>query len=107
MKLRLIKIVLLVWLGCYLSGPLAASFDSWDSPREELHDVQRNAGGAVTLVLAVFFVVSLLFRKWRERVLSAARRLAEQAATVPTLAPVRVFATSSASSHSPPSPLRV
>lgn len=107
MNRSLIKIVFLLWLGCYLSGPLAETFDSWDSPREELHDVQRNAGGTVTLVLAVFCLAALLFRRWQERVFFASGTPNGQAASCSYAAWMPSLSIAPASSHSPPLPLRI
>lgn len=107
MKRRLAKIAFLLWLGCYLSGPLAETFDSWDPPREELRDVQRNAGGAVTLLAAVFCLIALLFRRWRDRILFAAKALTGQVLSLLASVPRSLFNSAPAFSHSPPLPLRI
>ena len=68
-----LRILVLLWLGWYISGPLCEAIDSWDPPQEELHDVARSAGGAATLVAGVFCFGILLLRKWRERYSSVVR----------------------------------
>ena len=67
MTRRALRILILLWLGWYLSGPLCETIDFWDTPPEEMRDVMRSAGGAATLVAAIFCFGMLLFRKWRER----------------------------------------
>ncbi len=67
MKRRALRIAVLLWLGWYLTGPLCETFDYWDPPRAEVHDIQRNAGGAVTLVAAILGFAIILIRKWRQR----------------------------------------
>jgi hypothetical protein len=107
MKRRLAKIAFLLWLGCYLSGPLAETFDFWDPPREELRDVERNAGGAVTLVAAVFCLIALLFRRWRDRALFAAKELTRQIVSLLARVPMSSSTVAPAFSHSPPLALRI
>ncbi len=66
-KGRGIKLLFLFWLAWYGSGPLLETIDYWDSPREEINDVIRSAGGTVTLIAtAVGFGIALL-RRLRER----------------------------------------
>jgi hypothetical protein len=107
MKRRLAKIAFLLWLGCYLAGPLAETFDSWDPPREELRDVQRNAGGAITMVAAVFCLIALLFRRWRDRALFAAKALTSQIVSLRAGVPMSSSTVPPAFSHSPPLLLRI
>lgn len=75
MKRRVLRILVLLWLGWYISGPLCETIDFWDTPREEMRDVMRSAGGAATLVAGIFCFGILLFRKWRERCSLQARDL--------------------------------
>jgi len=65
MKPRAVKVFFLLWFGWYLSGPVAETIDFWDPPTEEVHDVQRNAGGTVVLVAAAVCIAILLLRKSR------------------------------------------
>jgi hypothetical protein len=73
MKRRALRILVLLWLGWYISGPVCEAIDSWDPPREEMHDVARSAGGVATLLASIFCLAILLFRKWCERYLFPAR----------------------------------
>jgi hypothetical protein len=108
MSRRALRIAMLLWLGWYLSGPVCATFDFWDSPREEAHDVQRNAGGAVTLVAAIFCFAIYLSRKWRERCSFWATTLRGWLPPLSFHLPTLVTTARPASSHSPPlSPLRI
>jgi hypothetical protein len=67
MKRRALRITVLLWLGWYLSGPVCETFDFWDPPRAEVHDIQGNAGGAAVIVAAIFCFALFLIRKLRER----------------------------------------
>ena len=108
MRRRALRIAVLLWLGWYLSGPVCATFDFWDTPREETDDIQRNAGGAVTLVAAIFCFAVYLIRKWRERFSYHARILWGWLLPSSFYFPTLLTAATPASSHSPPvSPLRI
>src|SRR5215470_8948579 len=74
-KRHALRIVVLLWLGWYTSGPLCETIDFWDTPQEEMRDVMCSAGGAATLVAGIFCLGILLFRKWRERCSLQARVL--------------------------------
>jgi hypothetical protein len=50
MKRRALRILILLWLGWYLSGPVAELVDFWDTAPEEMSDIARVAGGVVALV---------------------------------------------------------
>jgi hypothetical protein len=67
MKRQVIRILALLWLGWYFSGPLAAAFDFWDSPQEEMKDIARDAGGGVTLLAAAICIGIAQARKLRKR----------------------------------------
>jgi hypothetical protein len=108
MRRRALRIAVLFWLGWYLSGPVCATFDFWDTPREETHDIQRNAGGAVTLVAAIFCFAVYLIRKWRERCSFQAQTLRGWLPALSFYFPTLVATAPPVSSHSPPlSPLRI
>ena len=106
-KGRLLKIIILLWAGWFLSGSVAETIDSWDSPRDEMQDVVVNAGGLATLFAAGVCLALAELRKLREkleypahlrepRVCSLIHRpLALLAFQVPT------------PEHSPPTPLRI
>ena len=107
MKRRALRILILLWLGWYLSGPVAEVVDFWDTPPEEMSDIARVAGGVVALVGAGLAITLAHIRKLGQRfrlasrlalryiVLSIESRLSPLAA-VPWLPP-----------HSPPIALRI
>ena len=57
MKIHWLSVVVLLWLGWYISGPVAETFDFWDTPRLEIRDIANNADGGIALVAAIFGVV--------------------------------------------------
>ena len=50
MKKFVLKGLIFLWLGWYLSGPIVEMIDTWESPQNEMQDVIFNAGGALTLI---------------------------------------------------------
>jgi hypothetical protein len=108
-KKRCLTFAVLLWLGWYIAGPVAETFDFWDTPRQEFHDITRNAGGGIALVAAVFALGIAAARKWRDvraPLGKVIRRLVELGASVnPGLAAALHSRLSAA--HSPPSPLRI
>ena len=104
---RALRILILLWLGWYLSGPLCETIDFWDTPPEEMRDVMRSAGGAATLVAAIFCFGMLLFRKWRERCSLQARVLRDRFLPLHFQLPTFTLLTASAPSPSPPVSLRI
>ena len=107
MRRRAAKLLVLLWLGWYLSGPLAQFVDSWDSPQEEIGDIARSAGGGVTLLGGVICFGIALFRRWRERCLHLARAVRRLRLSVGFKPPIFRPLTPSLSVHSPPLPLRI
>ena len=106
-KGRLFKIVILLWLGWYLSGPVEEMIDSWDPPREEMHDVMRNAGGLATLLaVGVCFALAVL-RKLRERCKYFARLISQRVCFLILKLPILLPFAVPAPAHSPPTPLRI
>jgi hypothetical protein len=107
MRGRAIRLLILLWLGWYVSGPAAETVDFWDSPQEEISDVLHSAGGFATLVgVAICFAIGL-FRKLYDAWIAVARRVQQRALfflpqplEFPTLA-ILIIA------HSPPAPLRI
>ena len=98
---------MLLWMGWYVSGPVAETLDHWDGPHQEIHDILFNAGGGVTLVACAFSLVILQARKLKE--LFSLPRNSERAPIAGgTLRPVIAeLCCSPALIHSPPFPLRV
>ncbi len=107
MKPQGMRLLVLLWLGWYLSGPLCQTVDFWDSPQEEMGDIARSAGGAVTLIAAAVCFGIVLVRKLRQRCTYLARTVRGRILPL-TLRP-RLFlrVTLPAPSHSPPVPLRI
>ena len=105
---RALRILILLWLGWYTSGPLCETIDFWDTPQEEMRDVMCSAGGAATLVAGIFCLGILLFRKWRERYSFSTRIVRDSLPPLTFDLPILAVSSSPASSHSPPlSPLRI
>ena len=50
MKTVLQKVLILLWLSWYFSGPIVETIDTWESPQNEMQDVIFNAAGALTLI---------------------------------------------------------
>jgi hypothetical protein len=100
-KRHALRIAVLIWLGWYLSGPVCETFDFWDPPRAEVHDIQRNAGGAAVLVAAIFCFAVALIRRLREGFQRQARIGASLLSLISFLSPF--VPTEPALSHSPPS----
>jgi len=107
MRRRIMKLLVLLWLGWYLSGPLAQFVDSWDSPQEEIGDIARSAGGVVTLLAGVICFGIALFRRWRDGCLHLARAVRRLRLSVGFKPPIFRALTPSLAVHSPPLPLRI
>ncbi len=107
MKPRAIRVLLLLWLGWYLSGPIAETVDFWDSPKEEIRDVMRNAGGAATLFVAVIYVGIALFRKLHQRCALVARVVCARLSALNLDGLILLLVPAATPAHSPPSPLRI
>ena len=45
-----VKVLIFLWLGWYLSGPIVETIDTWESPQNEMQDVIFNAAGMLTLI---------------------------------------------------------
>jgi hypothetical protein len=78
-KRRVVKVLVLLWLGWYLSGPLAETVDFWDTPREEWADMIRTAGGLVALLGAAIVVGVSRYRSFRERLRLVSRQTLSRA----------------------------
>ncbi len=106
-KRRLFKILVLLWFGWYLSGPVAELIDSWDPPREEMHDVMRNAGGLTTLLVVGVCFGLAAFGKFRECCKYFARRIGRRLSFLILELPTFLSVTVPVPTHSPPIPLRI
>lgn len=103
MKRRAARILVLLWFGWYLTGPLCETIDFWDTPREEMHDVMFHAGGGVTLLAAVLCFGMVVFRKLRERCSNIARAMRLRIQPL-SLSPILLSNMAvAAPAHSPPS----
>lgn len=106
-KRPLLKIVILLWMGWYVWGPVDPVVDFWDTPRQEMSDMVRAAGGTVVLIAAGFALALLQFRNLGDRLRlvahSPAGVIGHPSETV-FIGPAEV---PSLRSHGPPIPLRI
>lgn len=107
MKIRWLNCLFLFWIGWYISGPTAETFDFWDTPRQEMHDIARSGSGIVLLVGTALAVALDQIRRLRKRLWLNLRPLfglilvrIELPATMAVLAIL-------VPSHSPPIQLRI
>jgi hypothetical protein len=107
MRRRALRIVILLWLGWYLSGPLAEVVDRWDGPRQEIHDIQFNAGGGVTLVAAAFCFALFWVKKLREHDSDILQTLCRRLPNLSFPQPWGLRPAPSFDIHSPPFPRRI
>jgi hypothetical protein len=68
MKRRGLRLVILLWLGWYLSGPICETVDRWDGPRQEMNDIFFHAGGGVVVLAAAALVAPPLLKRLRESI---------------------------------------
>src|SRR5215471_3382326 len=107
MKRRAVKFLVLLWLGWYLSGPVAETIDFWDPPAEEMRDLLRNAGGTAVLVAAVVCIGIVLLRKLRESLGHLGQAFRQHFLSLTFMTSVCVRLTAPTATHSPPLPLRI
>lgn len=108
MRGRAIRFIVLLWLGWYLSGPLAAIVDKWDGPQQEWEDLQFNAGGGAVLIAAVFCLAVLLAKKYRERFLSPHGNVSEAVVSILASGPLPTrWLANLEPNRSPPFPIRI
>lgn len=108
MRSRTVRVLVLLWLGWYLSGPVCEMVDSWDTPPEEIQDIAFHSGGVLGLVAAAFSVGVALARKVRTLCRALARPARTPRVTVTELRlPVRITFMLSPQGISPPAPLRI
>ncbi len=99
--------LILLWLGWYLSGPAAATIDFWDTPREEMRDLVRNAGGLPILGVLALCVGIALIRKL-QKCFSHAAKVISQFLHARAFEQLPFLACAPAApAHSPPTPLRI
>lgn len=103
----MLRILVLLWLGWYLSGPVAETIDFWDPPTEEMHDVLRNAAGTAVLVAAAVCIGIVLLRKLREGFEYLAQAFRQHSLPLTSTTPVYLPLTAPFATHSPPLPLRI
>ena len=108
MTQRALRLLILFWLGWYLSGPICESVDSWDGAGEEVQDILFHAGGALTVLAAGFSAGIAVVRRLRQLCRTLGQTLRARLVTAFTLK-LRDFSvvTPSAPAHSPPVPLRI
>jgi|GEM_PF-1184908 len=107
MRRRGVRLLFLLWLGWYLSGPLFETIDRWDSPREEISDVARSAGGATTLLAVLVSFGIALFRRLQDRGLVRTVLRGNPFASASLVMPVLESSGAPAFAHSPPCCLRI
>jgi hypothetical protein len=106
-KGRLFKILLLLWLGWFVSGPVAEMIDSWDSPRDEMQDAVRDAGGLATLFAAGLCFALAELRRTQDRLKYLARFNGRRFSSLILKPPTSLPFEAAAFAHSPPTPLRI
>jgi len=101
--------LVLFWLVWYITGPVCETFDYWDPPQQEMHDVLFYGGGGITLVAAGFAIAISLCQRLRERFARAVRlrTLAFQPLVLFYSNLITLLESRAASVHSPPVPLRI
>jgi hypothetical protein len=107
MERRALRIFVLLWLGWYLSGPMAQMVDFWDTPPQEMNDIARSTCGMVALVGTGLAVTLGLIRRLSRRYRLPLRRLfglivIRVERSLPAFIPVILNP-----SHSPPVRLRI
>jgi hypothetical protein len=66
MKGRGLRLIILLWFGWYLSGPICETVDHWDGPRQEVNDIFFHAGGGLVVLAAAALVAPRLLKGLRE-----------------------------------------
>ncbi len=64
MSAHFFRIVFVIWLGWYLTGPLAETFDFWDTPQEEMTDLASSVDGALVWAAAAICLAILVSRQF-------------------------------------------
>jgi len=63
MSAQFVRIVFLIWLGWYLTGPVVETFDFWDTPQEEMADIASSVDGALVWAAAAICLAILVSRE--------------------------------------------
>ena len=63
MSAQFVRIVFLIWLGWYLTGPVVETFDFWDTPQEEMADIASSIDGALVWAAAAICLAILVSRE--------------------------------------------
>jgi hypothetical protein len=66
MKGHGLRLIILLWFGWYLSGPICETVDHWDGPRQEANDIFFHAGGGLVVLAAAALVAPRLLKGLRE-----------------------------------------
>lgn len=106
-KRRLVRIVVLLWLGWYVWGPVDPVVDFWDTPREQMRDMVRAAGGIVVLVGAGFAIAQFQSRNLRDGLRASSHTALGLIACLVPVSAVSCFSVPSQVNHGPPVPLRI
>lgn len=110
MKGPILRILVLLWLALYIWGPLDPVLDVWDSPRQQISDMLRQANGTVVLIAAAFALAPLQIRKLRER-FHRSLHVVRTVAITPAAPREPLWAAQAPISiqliHAPPVPLRI
>src|SRR5439155_19585710 len=64
MSAHFFRIVFVIWLGWYLTGPLAETFDFWDTPQEEMGDLASSLDGALVWAAAAICLAIVVSRQF-------------------------------------------
>ena len=107
MKRRILRILVLLWLGWYIWGPVDPVVDFWDSPRQTMSDMDRAAGGIVVLMAAGFAVALLQSRNLRDCFRVFSHTALGFITCLSPLVAVSCLSNPSEVNHSPPVPLRI
>ena len=64
MSRQFLRVVFLIWLCCYLAGPVFETFDFWDTPQEEMGDIASSACGVLIWAAAGLCVAVFVFQRF-------------------------------------------
>lgn len=107
MRLRVLRIAILLWMAWYVWGPVDQVVDFWDTPRQQLCDMVRAAGGVVVLMAAGVAVARMQNRRLRDSFRLAARTLRGVIDCRPELVSMVPVPIQSHLGHAPPISLRI
>jgi len=64
MSRQCLRVVFLIWLCCYLAGPVFETFDFWETPQEEMGDIASSACGVLIWAAAGLCVAVFVFQQF-------------------------------------------